>query len=192
MRFLEILFSCIGLSLGLIILPFILLGNAVGNRGKLFYKQTRVGKNGIPFEIYKFRTMVKNAESEGAVFASIGDIRITPFGKLLRKTRIDEVPQFINIIKGQMAFIGPRPERPEIEETLKETFPNYHLRNWLRPGLSGWAQVCYPYGASLADSRNKLSYDLYYLRNANLFLDILILVKTIRLVIGGQGALPKA
>lgn len=187
MRFLEIIFSCIGLSLGLIILPFILLGNAIGNRGKLFYKQIRVGKNGVPFEIYKFRTMVKNAESEGAVFASIGDIRITPFGKLLRKTRIDEVPQFINIIKGQMAFIGPRPERPVFVKELSEVMPFYYTRHVIKPGLTGWAQVNYAYGDKFEDSLIKLQYDLYYIKHRSVFLDLNIIIKTFSTVLFYRG-----
>ena len=187
MRFLEILFSCIGLSLGLIILPLILIGNAIGNRGKLFYKQTRVGKNGISFEIYKFRTMVKNAESHGAVFASIGDIRITPFGKLLRKTRIDEVPQFINIIKGQMAFIGPRPERPVFVKELSEVMPFYDTRHVIKPGLTGWAQVNYAYGDKFEDSLIKLQYDLYYIKHRSVFLDLNIIIKTFSTVLFYRG-----
>ena len=132
-----------------------------------------------------------NAEANGAQWASKRDPRITNIGRFLRATRIDELPQLINVINGDLSLIGPRPERPEIEEDLEQQIPHYRVRHWIRPGLSGWAQVCYPYGASVEDSRAKLSYDLYYLRNSNLFLDFLITIKTIRLVTGAKGASPK-
>ena len=132
-----------------------------------------------------------NAETYGAQWASKRDPRITHIGKFIRATRIDELPQLINVINGDLSLIGPRPERPEIEENLEKQIPHYRVRHWIRPGLSGWAQVCYPYGASVEDSRMKLSYDLYYLRNSNLFLDFLITLKTIRLVAGAKGASPK-
>ena len=124
-------------------------------------------------------------------WAAKRDPRITRIGRIIRATRIDELPQLINVINGDLSLIGPRPERPEIEEGLEQKIPHYRVRHWIRPGLSGWAQVCYPYGASVEDSRMKLSYDLYYLRNSNLFLDFLITIKTIRLVTGAQGASPK-
>jgi exopolysaccharide biosynthesis polyprenyl glycosylphosphotransferase len=187
MRLLEIFFSILGLTLGLIIIPFILLGNALGNKGILFYKQTRVGKNGIPFEIYKFRTMVKNAEKDGAVFAVYKDVRVTPFGKFLRKTRIDEIPQFINILKGQMAFIGPRPERPFFVAELAQVMPFYDTRHVIKPGLTGWAQVNYTYGETLNDSLIKLQYDLYYIKHRSIFLDLNIIIKTFSTVLFYRG-----
>lgn len=187
MRLLEIFFCGIGLLFCLIISPFILLGNAIGNKGKLFYKQTRVGKNGISFEIYKFRTMVKNAENDGAVFASVGDTRITPFGKFLRKTRIDELPQFINIIYGEMAFIGPRPERPFFVKDLSEVMPFYDTRHVIKPGLTGWAQVNYAYGETLEDSLIKLQYDLYYIKHRSVSLDLNIIIKTFSTVLFYRG-----
>lgn len=186
-RTLELVFSIVGLSIGLLLLPLILIGNALGNRGKLFYKQTRVGKNGIPFEIFKFRTMVKNAEHEGAVFATTNDVRITPFGKLLRKARIEEVPQFINIIKGEMGFIGPRPERPVFVEELAEMMPFYETRHVMKPGLTGWAQVNYAYGETMEDSLIKLQYDLYYIKHRSVFLDINIIIKTCSTVLFYRG-----
>ena len=115
---------------------------------------------------------------------------MTRVGRWLRRLRLDELPQLISVLRGEMSLIGPRPERPELEEHLEQTIPHYRVRHWIRPGLSGWAQACYPYGASPEDSRQKLSYDLYYLRNANLALDLLILFKTLRLVLSGQGAEP--
>jgi lipopolysaccharide/colanic/teichoic acid biosynthesis glycosyltransferase len=134
--------------------------------------------------------MHTQAESVGAQWAKRNDPRITRVGTWLRRTRIDELPQLVSVLKGEMSLIGPRPERPEIELDLEEQIPHYRSRHWVRPGLSGWAQVCYPYGASIEDSRMKLSYDIFYLRNANLFLDAFILIKTIRLVFRAEGALP--
>ena len=134
--------------------------------------------------------MCQEAETRGARWASRNDPRITVVGNTLRRLRIDELPQLIAVLKGEMSLIGPRPERPEIEDTLEQQIQHYRVRHWVRPGLSGWAQVCYPYGASIEDSRMKLSYDLYYLRNASLMLDTLILIKTIRLLARARGAQP--
>lgn len=186
-RFLEIVFSILGLLIGLFILPLVLIGNLLGNRGKLFYTQTRVGKNGVPFEIYKFRTMVKNAESDGIVFASSGDARVTPFGKFLRKTRIDEMPQFINILKGDMGVIGPRPERPYFVKKLAEIMPYYETRHVIKPGLTGWAQVNYAYGETIDDSLIKLQYDLFYIKHRSVFLDLNIIIKTFSTVLFYRG-----
>ena len=134
--------------------------------------------------------MQVNAEQGGPRWASHKDQRITPLGHWLRRTRIDELPQLWSVLRGDMSLIGPRPERPEFEIELERSIPHYRLRHWLRPGLSGWAQVCHPYGASVADAREKLSYDLYYLRNGNPLLDVLILIKTIRLVVLARGSIP--
>jgi exopolysaccharide biosynthesis polyprenyl glycosylphosphotransferase len=187
LKIMEILISITGLLLGLILLPFILLGNAVGNKGKLFYTQERVGKNGKIFQILKFRTMVNNAESEGAVFSSSNDRRVTPFGKFMRKTRIDEIPQFINILKGEMAVIGPRPERPFFVKEIAEIMPFYETRHVIKPGLTGWAQVNYSYGESMDDSLIKLQYDLYYIKHRSVFLDLNIAIKTISTVLFYRG-----
>lgn len=158
--------------------------------GPIFYTQERTGLFGTIIRIWKLRTMHARAEAVGAQWAKRDDPRITKIGAWLRRTRIDELPQLASVLKGEMSLIGPRPERPEIELDLEERIPHYRSRHWVRPGLSGWAQVCYPYGASIADSRKKLSYDIFYLRNANLFLDVFILIKTIRLVFRAQGAVP--
>ena len=158
--------------------------------GAILYRQTRTGLYGELFTIWKLRTMRPEAESSGARWAVRNDDRITGIGRWLRQFRLDELPQLIAVVKGEMSLIGPRPERPELEESLENTIQHYRIRHWVRPGLSGWAQVCYPYGASTEDSRMKLSYDLYYLRNAGLLLDILILIKTIRLVAAARGAQP--
>ena len=186
-RFFEIVFSLIGLLIGVIILPIILIGNLFGNRGKLFYTQERVGKNGQIFNIVKYRTMVKNAEVEGAVFATINDSRVTPFGKIMRKSRMDEIPQFINILKGEMAVIGPRPERPVFVNEIAELMPFYETRHVIKPGLTGWAQVNYSYGATIDDSLIKLQYDLYYIKHRSIFLDVNIIFKTLSTVLLYRG-----
>ncbi|WP_094134812.1 exopolysaccharide biosynthesis polyprenyl glycosylphosphotransferase [Flavobacterium psychrophilum] len=186
-RVLSVLTSVFGLLIGLSMLPFVLLGNLLGNRGPLFYTQDRVGKNGKIFKIYKFRSMIINAESSGAVFATANDSRITPFGKFLRKTRIDEVPQFINVIKGDMSVIGPRPERPFFVKEIAQIMPFYETRHILKPGVTGWAQVNYSYGETIADSLIKLQYDLYYIKHRSIYLDLNIMVKTISTVLFYKG-----
>jgi exopolysaccharide biosynthesis polyprenyl glycosylphosphotransferase len=158
--------------------------------GPIFYGQQRTGLYGESIKVWKLRTMGINAEAAGAQWSKRDDPRVTRIGSLLRRTRIDELPQLIAVLKGEMSLIGPRPERPEIEQNLELLIPHYRTRHWIRPGLSGWAQVCYPYGASVEDSRMKLSYDIFYLRNANLILDLLILIKTVRMISRGQGATP--
>lgn len=187
LKIMETLISIVGLFFGIILIPFILLGNAIGNRGKLFYTQERVGKNGKIFQILKFRTMVNDAEREGAVFSTPNDSRVTPFGKFMRKTRIDEIPQFINILKGEMAVIGPRPERPFFVKEIAEIMPFYETRHVIKPGLTGWAQVNYSYGESMDDSLIKLQYDLYYIKHRSVFLDLNITIKTISTVLFYRG-----
>ena len=142
-------------------------------------------------KITKLRTMSVNAEKKGPQWSKKNDPRITKFGYLLRKLRIDELPQLISVLKGEMSLIGPRPERPIIEKELIKKIPNYNLRYSIRPGISGWAQVNYPYGASINDSAKKLSYDLFYIKNFSIFLDILIFFKTIKLVFNAKGAIAK-
>lgn len=186
-RIFEIAISLLGMTIALFLLPFLLVGNAIGNRGKLFYSQERVGKDGVVFEILKFRTMVFNAESNGAVFATTNDTRVTMFGKFLRKTRIDEFPQFINVLKGDMAVIGPRPERPFFVKEIAEVMPFYETRHIIKPGLTGWAQVNYSYGATIEDSLIKLQYDLYYIKHRSVFLDLSITFKTITTVLFYRG-----
>ena len=186
-RFFDIIFSIIGIFIGIIFLPLILLGNVLANRGPLFYSQDRIGKNGKPFKILKYRTMIKNAEKNGAVWAKKGDLRVTLFGKFLRHSRLDEVPQFINILKGEMSLIGPRPERPFFVKELSQMLPFYETRHIVKPGLTGWAQVKTRYGASVDDSLLKLQYDLYYIKRKSFFLDINILVKTISTMIFFRG-----
>ncbi|MCL9805090.1 exopolysaccharide biosynthesis polyprenyl glycosylphosphotransferase [Flavobacterium amniphilum] len=186
-RSVEIALSLLGLTIGLLISPVILLGNLLGNRGSLLYTQERVGKNGKAFKIYKLRSMVKDAEKNGAVFATSNDVRVTAFGKILRKSRLDEVPQFINVLKGDMAIIGPRPERPVFVKEIAAMMPFYETRHVVKPGLTGWAQVNYSYGETLQDSLIKLQYDLYYIKHRSLFLDLNIMVKTISTVLFYRG-----
>ena len=186
-KILECLISLIGISLGALFVPFILIINLFANKGKLLYYQERVGKNGKFFKIIKFRTMITNAETDKAIFATTNDSRITPFGKFLRKSRIDEFPQFINILKGEMAVIGPRPERPIFVQEIAEKMPFYETRHVVRPGLTGWAQVNYSYGESINDSLIKLQYDLYYIKHRSIFLDISIMFKTFSTVLFYRG-----
>lgn len=186
-RIFEIIISIFGILVGLTLLLPVVLGNFLGNRGKLFYSQKRVGQNGKKFRILKFRTMIKNAEKNGAVFSQKNDARITTFGKLLRKSRIDEFPQFINILKGEMAVIGPRPERPVFVNEIAQIMPFYETRHVIKPGLTGWAQVNYPYGATIDDSLMKLQYDLYYIKHRSVFLDINIIFKTLSTIVFYRG-----
>jgi len=186
-RLADLLVGFIGIAVGLGLLPFILIGNVLANRGSLFYTQERVGKNGVVFNIVKLRTMIKNAEANGAVFTTFNDSRVTAFGKIMRKTRIDEFPQFYNIIKGEMSLIGPRPERPVFVDEIAETMPFYETRHIIKPGLTGWAQVNYSYGESVNDSLIKLQYDLYYIKYRSIFLDINICVKTLSTILFYRG-----
>ncbi|MEL0651223.1 sugar transferase [Algibacter sp. TI.3.09] len=186
-RVFDIAISVIGLIVSLGFLPLIFIGNLIGNRGSLFYTQKRIGKNGVPFQIIKYRSMVEDAEKDGAVWAQKNDTRITPFGKFLRHSRLDEIPQFINILKGEMSLIGPRPERPRFVSELSNLLPFYETRHIVKPGLTGWAQVKTRYGSSVDDSLLKLQYDLYYIKHRSFFLDINILVKTISTMIFFRG-----
>jgi len=186
-RFFDILLSIIGIICSLIFLPFIAIGNGIGNRGPLLYLQERIGKNGKPFKIYKFRSMVTNAEAGGAVWAQKNDSRVTAFGRFLRTTRLDELPQLINILKGEMSIIGPRPERPMFVNELAQVIPFYHTRHIVKPGLTGWAQVKARYGSSIDDSLVKLEYDLYYIKHRGFLLDFNIAIKTLSTVIFFRG-----
>lgn len=186
-RFLDIVISLTGLLLFLVLLPFIFILNVFMNKGPLFYKQIRVGKNGQNFTIFKLRSMVVNAESSGAVYAQKNDTRITKFGKFLRKTRLDEVPQFFNILKGDMSIIGPRPERPKFVKDLEEKVPFYAIRHVVKPGLTGWAQVKFPYAGTLEEQEKKLRYDLFYIKEQCILLDFKIIIRTITTVLFFKG-----
>jgi len=174
------------LSLPIIVVTAILI--KLDSRGPVFYKQERVGKNGRPFVLTKFRSMTVDAEKEGPVWASKGDDRTTRVGRIIRKIRVDEIPQFWNILKGEMSFVGPRPERPHFVAQLAKEIPYYEQRHLIAPGLTGWAQIKYPYGASIDDAREKLQYDLYYIKNHGLVFDAIILFETVKIILFGRGA----
>ena len=158
-------------------------------RGPILYSQVRVKQDGVPFKIYKFRSMVTDAEKDGvAKWASKNDSRITRVGRVIRKGRLDELPQLLNVLKGDMSFVGPRPERPEFVDKLSQSIPYYEERHRVKPGLTGWAQVCYSYGDTEEDSIQKLQYDLYYVKNYSVLLDLLILLQTAEVVMLGKGA----
>ena len=157
--------------------------------GPIFYRQERVGLNGGVFQLWKFRSMRADAERDGTPrWASTVDDRVTRVGRFIRLVRIDEIPQVINVLSGDMSFIGPRPERPFFVEQLRELLPNYDLRHRVRPGITGWAQVNYPYGASIEDASRKLAYDLFYLKKNDVLLDLAFLMQTVRVVLFAQGA----
>ena len=170
--------------------PFIFLAALLiwlEDQGPVWYVQERSGLLGQPFRLMKLRTMTVQPQDAPAVWTSLGDQRITSVGLWLRRLRLDELPQLLNVIRGEMSLIGPRPERPELEHQLEQAIPHYRKRHWMRPGLSGWAQVCAPYASSIEDSDLKLSYDLYYLVNFNTWLDIIILFRTIKTVLKAEG-----
>lgn len=171
----------------LLVTPFVFFFNLFFNRGPLFYKQKRVGQYGKEFDIYKFRSMVVDAEKAGAKMASKNDARITPFGKVLRMFRLDELPQIISVIKGDMHFIGPRPERKIFVDKLNEITPYYNIRHLIKPGITGWAQVKYKYGENLEDSIRKLEYDLYYIKSRSIALDLRIIFKTFTTILFSRG-----
>jgi exopolysaccharide biosynthesis polyprenyl glycosylphosphotransferase len=175
-------------------LPLALIGGLAvyleeKGKGSIFYSQTRIKADGKPFKIYKFRSMVTDAEKDGvARWASRNDSRVTRVGSLLRKGRLDELPQLFNVLRGDMSFVGPRPERPEFVTKLVESIEYYEERHRVKPGLTGWAQICYPYGDTEKDGLEKLQYDLYYVKNYSIFLDLLIILQTIEVVVLGKGA----
>ena len=179
-RVIDIIGSLIGLIL---VSPIILVISLMVylTMGKpIFFKQVRPGLYGKPFTIYKFRTMTKDAEKTGAQWSIIGDKRVTPLGQILRKTHIDEFPQLVNVLKGKLSFVGPRPERPEFVEILQKEIPYYNLRHLVKPGITGWAQLNYPYASSIEDSFEKLQYDLFYLKHKGFLFDLSIILKTLR------------
>jgi sugar transferase (PEP-CTERM system associated) len=190
-RLLDILAS---LLMILVFSPFIILvslASLIESRGRdpVFYHQIRVGKDGRTFRVHKFRSMVTDAESDGvARWASTNDARVTMLGAFIRKTRLDEIPQLFNVLRGDMSLVGPRPERPEFVQELEKAIPYYRERHRMKPGLTGWAQLRYQYGSTLDDAKQKLQYDLYYVKNANMFLDLVVLLETVEVVLMGKGA----
>jgi sugar transferase (PEP-CTERM system associated) len=188
-RVLNFSVALLALVVSLPLLPFIVLAVKLGSPGAVLYRQQRVGRRGKIFYCYKFRTMRRDAEADtGATWATDNDPRITRVGKFLRSSRLDEIPQLWCVLKGDMHFVGPRPERPEFVEWLSREIPYYGVRHVVRPGITGWAQVQYKYGNTLEDAREKLQYDLFYIKNASLGLDLLIMFETIKIVLIGRGA----
>jgi sugar transferase (PEP-CTERM system associated) len=186
----NIVHRIVALIGGLVSLPIAIVTAILiklDSRGPILYKQERVGKNGSTFTVMKFRSMRVDAEKAGPVWASADDDRTTRVGRVIRKLRIDEIPQFWNIFRGEMDFVGPRPERPHFVSQLAEEIPYYEQRHLIAPGLTGWAQIKYPYGASIEDARQKLQYDLYYIKNQSLMLDAIILFETIKIILFGRG-----
>nr|WP_284709277.1 TIGR03013 family XrtA/PEP-CTERM system glycosyltransferase [Marinobacter sediminum] len=175
-------------SLPLMLLTAIAIKIEDGFKAPIFYSQERVGLNGSVFKVHKFRSMITDAEKNGAVWASQNDVRVTKVGEFIRKVRIDELPQIFNVLNGTMAFVGPRPERPVFVEQLSEKIPFYSERHRVKPGLTGWAQLCFAYADNEEDTREKLRYDLYYIKNQSLLLDLLIIIQTVEVVLFKKGS----
>ncbi|MDY0067984.1 MAG: TIGR03013 family PEP-CTERM/XrtA system glycosyltransferase [Steroidobacteraceae bacterium] len=176
------------LALPVMLLTALAIKITEGPRASIFYRQVRVGQYGKPFALLKFRSMREDAERDGAQWAQKNDSRITRVGAFIRTTRIDELPQILNVLRGEMSFVGPRPERPEFVEQLNERIPYYRERHTIKPGITGWAQLCYPYGSSEQDAVEKLQYDLFYVKNHSLLFYIAILVQTVEVIVWGKGA----
>ena len=188
-RLLDVSIALIMLCVGLPIMAMVALAILLESGLPVIYVQERVGLHGKPFQLYKFRSMRQNAEVDGQpVWATQADQRVTRLGRFLRQTRLDELPQLFNVLLGDMSLVGPRPERPAFVSALEQEIPFYALRHQVKPGITGWAQICFPYGASSEDARQKLQYDLYYLKNYSLFLDLNILCLTLQVVLWGKGA----
>jgi len=188
-RLLSSLAAFILLLVVLPLIPLVCLAIKLDSAGPVLYRQKRVGRGGVTFFCFKFRTMRQDAEADtGPTWAGDDDPRITRFGKFLRSSRLDEIPQLWNVFKGDMAFVGPRPERPEFVEWLTRELPYYPVRHVVRPGITGWAQVRYKYGNTVEDAKEKLQYDLYYIKNASIGLDLLIMFQTVKIVLLGRGA----
>jgi exopolysaccharide biosynthesis polyprenyl glycosylphosphotransferase len=188
-RLVSFVISLVSLILILPLLPLISILIKLTSPGPILYRQKRVGRNGIPFYCLKFRTMRTDAEaSSGAQWAGDDDPRITSVGRWLRQIRLDEIPQLWNVLRGDMGFVGPRPERPEFVEWLNREIPYYNLRHIIRPGITGWAQVRFQYGASLEDSKEKLRYDLYYIKHLSVSFDVMIVMETLKIILLGRGA----
>ena len=187
-RILDVACSLFGILVALPLFPLVALAVKLDSPGPALFKQKRVGERGREFFILKYRTMCQDAEKKtGAVWATENDPRITRIGGFLRKTRLDEIPQLFNVLRGDMSFVGPRPERQEFVSKLSETIPYYNKRHFIKPGVTGWAQICYPYGASEEDALEKLRYDLYYIKNYSILLDLSIILETVKTVIYGRG-----
>jgi exopolysaccharide biosynthesis polyprenyl glycosylphosphotransferase len=188
-RIVSLLFSSALLVLAAPFLPIIVLAIKLTSPGPVLYRQQRVGRRGKIFNCYKFRTMRADAEADtGPTWAGDDDPRITPVGRFLRRTRLDEIPQLWNVLRGDMSFVGPRPERPEFVEWLGQEIEYYSLRHIIRPGITGWAQICYEYGSSVEQAKEKLTYDLYYIKHLSVAFDLYIIFQTVKIVLFGRGA----
>lgn len=188
-RFASVLVSILGLLFSLPLIPFIVLAIRLTSPGPILYWQRRIGRDGVVFHCYKFRTMRADAEADtGPTWARNDDPRITPVGTFLRKSRMDEIPQLWNVLRGDMCLVGPRPERPEFVDELSSKIPYYQLRQTIRPGITGWAQIRYKYGSSVEDMKEKLRYDLFYIKNMSAGLDLLIVFNTVKIILAGRGA----
>lgn len=184
----DILFSLLGLTLFSLLSLMVSIAIKLDSKGPVLYRQERVGEDGKIFHLLKFRSMRVDAEENGPVWAKLDDQRITRVGRWIRKLRFDEIPQMVNVLKGEMSFIGPRPERQFFVDQLKKEIPYYSERHVVKPGITGWAQICYRYGASKEDALEKLKYDLYYIKHMSLLLDLTIIFETIKIVLLGKGA----
>jgi len=187
-RAVDILASVLGLILFFPVSLIITLAIKLDSKGPILYRQERVGEDGRIFHLLKFRSMHADAEENGPVWAGVDDRRITRAGRMIRKLRLDEVPQIINVLKGEMSFVGPRPERSFFVEQLVKEIRYYSQRHVIRPGITGWAQICYPYGASKQDALEKLKYDLYYIKHMSLLFDLTICFETVKIALFGKGA----
>jgi exopolysaccharide biosynthesis polyprenyl glycosylphosphotransferase len=188
-RVVDLLVACALIVFTLPLLAIVALAIKCDSRGPILYRQERVGLGGRRFMLLKFRSMVQNAESDGQpVWAAEKDVRVTPVGRIIRRLRIDELPQLLSVLRGDMSMVGPRPERPYFVNKLTDVIPFFAERHKVKPGITGWAQINYPYGASIEDAREKLAYDLYYTENRRLSLDLAILISTVRVVVSQQGA----
>jgi exopolysaccharide biosynthesis polyprenyl glycosylphosphotransferase len=187
-RFMDVALALIGVLGTGVLIPCVALGNALTSPGPLFYRQQRIRRGGRPFIVIKFRTMAPDAEGgSGPIWATEDDPRVTPVGRWMRRLRLDELPQVINVLRGEMSVVGPRPERPQLVSEISKALPIYRARHSVRPGITGWAQIRYPYGHSVEDARTKLEYDLYYIKHAGLLQDILILLQTIPVMLKFEG-----
>ncbi len=187
-RLTDLFLAGAGLILALPLMLLTAVAIKIDSPGPVFFSQTRVGWKGTPYQLLKFRSMRQDAEANGAQWAQLEDPRVTRVGRWIRKFRIDEIPQMFHVLAGQMSFVGPRPERPEFVLQLEQLIPFYHLRHYVPPGITGWAQVQHPYGASVEDARRKLQFDLYYIRSASPLVDLRILLRTVRTVLFSQGS----
>jgi len=187
-RFKDIALSILSMFIFLPVSLLIAIALKLDSKGPVFYRQERIGKDGKLFQLCKFRSMNLDAEEKGPVWAMVDDHRVTRVGRIIRKLRFDEIPQMINVIKGDMSFVGPRPERPFFVDKLTNEIPFYSYRHSVKPGITGWAQLYYPYGASKEDALEKLKYDLYYIKNMSPLMDLTIVLETIKVILFGKGA----